>query len=123
MAKKKRSAALFEVMVKQEQRRLPRPPGVIKTLYLWFKNRPRPQRPAAVAAMAAMPSRDLAQDAAITAPLVAPPPPEPQYVPPPPRFEMEVDEEPAAQKRPGGEVSFRVSYGTMIIATFAVATV
>src|SRR3954454_423327 len=73
MAKKKRSAALFEVMVKQEQRRLPRPPGVFKTLYLWFKNRPGPQRPAAVAAMAAMPEQDLAQEAVITAPFVAPP--------------------------------------------------
>ena len=41
MAKKKRSAALFEVMVKQEQRRLPRPPGMFRTLYLWFKNRPK----------------------------------------------------------------------------------
>src|SRR5436190_3702487 len=81
MAKKKRSAALFEVMVKQEQRRLPRRPGVFKTLYLWFKNRPRPERPAAIAAMAA---RDLAQEAVITAPYCPPPAREPEYIPPPP---------------------------------------
>src|SRR5436190_10859636 len=119
MAKKKRSAALFEVMVKQEQRRLPRPPGVFKTLYLWFKNRPRPQRPAAVAAMAAMPERDLTQEAVITAPFVAPPVREPEYIPPPPppRLEPEPREftSTASRAKPPGEVSFRISYGTMII--------
>src|SRR4051812_5686921 len=123
MAKKKRSAALFEVMVKQEQRRLPRPPGVFKTLYLWFKNRPRPERPAAVAAMAAMP----AQEAVITAPFIAPPVREPEYLPPPPppRLEPEPREfaSAASRTKPSGEISFRISYGTMLIATFAVATV
>src|SRR6058998_1406304 len=53
MAKKKRSAALFEVMVKQEQRRLPRPPGMFRTLYLWFKNRPKAEPAPVMASMAA----------------------------------------------------------------------
>ena len=69
MAKKKRSAALFEVMVKQEQRRLPRPPGMIRTLYLWFKNRPKAV-PAPV--LSSVVAREEADAAVITGPPPAP---------------------------------------------------
>src|SRR2546423_6796669 len=82
MAKKKRSAALFEVMVKQEQRRLPRPPGMFRTLYLWFKNRPRDARAPVFSTAVA---REQINERIITEP---PPPPLPilpqvEHVPPP----------------------------------------
>ena len=111
MAKRKRSAALFEVMVKQEQRRLPKPPGVIRTLYLWFKNRPRPERPAAMAAAAAREAEEAvitgamaARNAAPIAPPIAAPiavveEPEEEYVAPPPPVRVErVESEPRASE-------------------------
>src|SRR5256714_11034831 len=85
MAKKKRSAALFEVMVKQEQRRLPRPPGMFRTLYLWFKNRPRASPMAMVDSVV---EREEVSQRVITQPTPAPAPSpvmrEVEYVPPPP---------------------------------------
>src|SRR5207237_8331391 len=63
MAKKKRSAALFEVMVKQEQRRLPRPPGMFRTLVLWFKNR---TKSAPAPAVTSVLSRDDSSEGVIT---------------------------------------------------------
>src|SRR3954471_12616821 len=77
MAKKKRSAALFEVMVKQEQRRLPQPPGMFRTLYLWFKNRPK----APVSAFSTAMAREEESDRVITQPPPAPVLREVEYVP------------------------------------------
>src|SRR5207249_213165 len=66
----------------------------------------------------------------ITAPYCPPPAREPEYIPAPPpapRVEPEVRETVretvSTPKKLSGEINFRISYGTMIIATFAVATV
>src|SRR3989440_10092026 len=94
MAKKKRSAALFEVMVKQEQRRLPRPPGMFRTLYLWFKNRPKPER-------VSVPAMTVAREEFSAPAEVEPSPPlmrEIKYVPPPPEPEPQYTyDEPARE--------------------------
>src|SRR5687767_15745446 len=82
MAKKKRSAALFEVMVKQEQRRLPQPPGMFRTLYLWFKNRPK-AAPAPVTVISSVSDREDMTEPVITQP-PAPILREVEYVSPPP---------------------------------------
>ena len=87
MAKKKRSAALFEVMVKQEQRRLARPPGMFRTLVLWFKNRPKA---APVPVISSVAVREEAAEPVITQPPPAPILREVEYVPPPPEPEMVV---------------------------------
>ena len=124
MAKKKRSAALFEVMVKQEQRRLPRRPGMFRTLVLWFKNRPK-------AALAPVISSVTVREEAAE-PVIAQPPPAPilrevEYVPPPPEPEMVVSGDDSqrmvAVQRQSGLLALRVSYGTAIITAFALATV
>jgi len=125
MAKKKRSAALFEVMVKQEQRRLPRPPGMIRTLYLWFKNRPKAV-PAPV--FSSVVAREEADAAVITGPPPAPILREVEYVPVPPQLEPTPvrDESGPTEvrvQRDGGLLALRVSYGTVIITAFALATV
>jgi hypothetical protein len=128
MAKKKRSAALFEVMVKQEQRRLPRPPGMFRTLYLWFKNRPKAAPAPLVTSVV---EREEAVERVITE---APPAPAPmpilrevEYVPPPRPQPTPVDEEqaprPVRVQREGGWLALRMSYGTAMITAFAVATV
>ena len=126
MAKKKRSAALFEVMVKQEQRRLPRPPGMFRTLYLWFKNRPK-------AAPVSAPAMIVAREEISAPPAVEPPPAavmrEIKYVAPPepePEPEPVYDEprrEPVTVNPGGGQIAMRISYGTLIISAFALATV
>jgi hypothetical protein len=124
MAKKKRSAALFEVMVKQEQRRLPRPPGMFRTLYLWFKNRPR-NAPVSVPAMT------VARDEYSAPATVEPPPPpvmrEIKYVPPPEPEPQPTYDEPSHEtitvNRAGGQVAMRISYGTVIVSALALATV
>src|SRR3954470_3849877 len=126
MAKKKRSAALFEVMVKQEQARLPRPPGVFRTLYLWFKNRPRGERaPARVASAVAVRGEGVERFGAPVAPRpilrevhddLPPLPVEPAPSREDPETRMKV-------ARAGGLLSLRVSYGTAMITAFAIATV
>ena len=125
MARKKRSAALFEVMVKQEQARLPRPPGVFRTLYLWFKNRPRAERaPARVAAAVAVREEVVERFAAPVAP--RPILREIDDLPPLPVEPAPSREEPEARvrvARGGGLLSLRLSYGTAMITAFAVATV
>jgi len=125
MAKKKRSAALFEVMVKQEQRRLPRPPGMIRTLYLWFKNRPKA---APAPAFSSVMAREEADAAVITGLPPAPILREVEYVPVPPQLEPTPvrDESGPTEvrvQRDGGLLALRVSYGTVIITAFALATV
>src|SRR5712671_4664683 len=125
MAKKKRSAALFEVMVKQQQRRLPRPPGMFRTLYLWFKNRPR-AAPVSVPAMTV--AREEAYEPVITEPTPPPVMREIKYIPPPPEPEPESTyDEPGhgtvSVLRAGGQIAMRISYGTVIITAFAIATV
>src|SRR5687767_9707565 len=124
MAKKKRSAALFEVMVKQEQRRLPKPPGMFRTLYLWFKNRPRASPAPAVASSVF--ARDDAAEAVITQPPPAPILREVEYAPPTPEPEPVHEERrsaPVTVQRQGGLLALRMSYGTAIITAFALATV
>ena len=124
MAKKKRSAALFEVMVKQEQRRLPRPPGMFRTLYLWFKNRPKPER-------VSVPAMTVAREEFSAPAEVEPSPPvmrEIKYVPPPPEPEPQYTyDEPAREtvtvNSVGRQIAMRISYGTMIVSTLALATV
>src|SRR6185295_15419585 len=124
MAKKKRSAALFEVMVKQEQRRLPRPPGMFRTLYLWFKNRPRA---AAVPApmVTSVVEREEAVERVITEARPAPAPvlrevaylPEPQPQPSPAVEESRPTR--MSVLRQGGWLALRMSYGTAIITALA----
>ena len=124
MAKKKRSAALFEVMVKQEQRRLPRPPGMFRTLYLWFKNRPKPER-------VSVPAMTVAREEFSAPAEVEPSPPvmrEIKYVPPPPEPEPQNTYNEAARETmtvnsAGRQIAMRISYGTMIVSTLALATV
>src|SRR6266567_3408998 len=105
MAKKKRSAALFEVMVKQEQRRLPRPPGMFRTLYLWFKNRPRPERVSVPAMTAAR------EEICVPAVIEPTPPPvmrEIKYVAPAPEPEPFYDEPPretVSVRRDSGQIA------------------
>src|SRR5690349_13113734 len=128
MAKKKRSAALFEVMVKQEQRRLPRPPGMFQTLVLWFKNRKRAEPAPMVTSVV---EREEAQEGVITSAPVAPAPlpfvGEVEYAPPPEPKPTPIREEPRAAavrvRREGGWLALRMSYGTALITAFAVATV
>src|SRR5437868_10851317 len=106
MAKKKRSAALFEVMVKQEQRRLPRPPGMFRTLVLWFKNRPKAAPAPAVTSVL---SREDSSERVITEVPLAPVLREADYLPPP--EPMPVREEPRATPmtvhRQGGWLALR----------------
>src|SRR4051812_24272741 len=127
MAKKKRSAALFEVMVKQEQRRLPRPPGMFRTLYLWFKNRPKA---APMAMVDSVVEQEEASERVITQPPPAPAPMlrEVEYVPPPPEpapkvYREEYRPAPVRVQREGGWLALRMRYGTAVITAFAVATV
>jgi len=127
MAKKKRSAALFEVMVKQEQKRLPQPPGMFRTLYLWFKNRPRAEAAAMVSSSVAV--REEVAERVITdaphAPILRevdedlPPLP----VEPAPLRREAPPERVKVLREGGGWLSLRLSYGTAIITTFALATV
>jgi hypothetical protein len=128
MAKKKRSAALFEVMVKQEQRRLPRRPGVFRTIYLWFKNRPRQTAMEGAVARAAEAQAAISapvMEATITAPL--PPAPravvEVEYAAPPQRSSDHDGESGVTVRRDRGALALRMSYGTAMIGTFALATV
>jgi hypothetical protein len=125
MAKKKRSAALFEVMVKQESRRLPRPPGVFRTLFMWFKNRPKAEPAPALVGVV---SREEVAAPVIEAPAPQPRQREVEYVAPVPQPQsVPIYDDPrpsgAAVKREGGEIAMRVSYGTAIIGAFALATV
>lgn len=125
MAKKKRSAALFEVMVKQEQRRLPRPPGVFRTLYLWFKNRPK-NAPTPAPVMSAVAVREEVAGRVIVEPPPAPILREITKLPPlpvEPAPSREPDSTTVALNRGRGLLALRVSYGTAIITAFAVATV
>jgi hypothetical protein len=124
MAKKKRSAALFEVMVKQEQRRLPQPPGMFRTLYLWFKNRPKSAR-APVSVISSVSEREDVTEPVITQ-LPAPILREVESVPPPPERAPVYEEPrstPVAVQRHGGWLALRMSYGTAMITVFALATV
>src|SRR6476660_3965106 len=124
MAKKKRSAALFEVMVKQEQRRLPQPPGMFRTLYLWFKNRHKAERVSA-------PAMTMAREES-SAPVAAeaPPPvmraikyvPQPHEVEPEPTYN-EASYESAPVQRTGRQIAMRFSYGTVVVSALALATV
>jgi hypothetical protein len=143
MAKKKRSAALFEVMVKHEQRRLPRRPGMFQTIYLWFKNRPRrlPAMAEAVARAEARAEAEAEESAAMiearrpvavaVAVPVAGPEPEPdepeerevEYAAPVEREADGASETGLTVKRQGRTLLFRMSYGTAVIATFSLATV
>ena len=124
MAKKKRSAALFEVMVKQEQRRLPRPPGMFRTLYLWFKNRPKSGPARAVTSVI---EREEGCERVITEVPLAPVLREVEFLPPAEPEPTPVREEPRATpmtvQRQGGWLALRMSYGTAMITAFALATV
>jgi len=119
MAKKKRSAALFEVMVKQEQRRLPRPPGMFRTLYLWFKNRPK-SAPVSAAVMT------IAREE-IPPPVVYEPPVpvmrEIKPIAPATRFEPEPEYDEPQHELPSRQIAMRFSYGTVIVSALALATV
>jgi hypothetical protein len=133
MAKKKRSAALFEVMVKQEQRRLPKRPGVFHTIYLWFKNRPRQTamegvvvRAEAQAASDAAASEAVAAPAVydITTPIAEPVPVREEYAPPRRERPITDNREPGVTvRRERGALALRMSYGTAMITTFTLATV
>jgi hypothetical protein len=125
MAKKKRSAALFEVMVKQEQRRLPQPPGMFRTLILWFKNRPQTAPAPLVTSVL---EREEATERVISEVPLAPVmreveglPPEPE--PEPARLRIEPRSAAVTVQRAGGWLALRLSYGTVIITAFALATV
>jgi len=122
MAKKKRSAALFEVMVKQEQRRLPRPPGMFRTLYLWFKNRPKAAPAPVVAAVA---EREEVAERVITEVPLAPIMREVEDLPPEPQPPLRIEPRstPISVQRGGGWLALRVRYGTAMITAFALATV
>jgi hypothetical protein len=98
---------------------------MFRTLYLWFKNRPKA---APVPVMASVEAREDVAERVITEPPPAPILREAEYVPSPPAPEpIPVWEQssptPVTVQRQGGLLALRVSYGTAIITAFALATV